>query len=433
MYLAFGYSLKFVRSLYLELMKATKSSDPDVYRILVREEKRQRNSIVLIASENYASKAVLQAQASLITNKYAEGYPGKRYYAGCENADELENVAIMRAKKLFGSDHVNVQAHSGAQANMAAYFALLNPGDTVMGMRLDHGGHLTHGSSVNFSGRLYNFVHYGVDAESEVIDYDHVLQQAKVYKPKLIVAGFTAYPRSIDFERFGEIANKTGSMLMVDMAHISGLVAGGVHPSPIPYADIVTTTTQKTLRGPRGGMILSKGRWGKLVDQAVFPMVQGGPFMHVIAAKAVCLGEALKPSFKNYAKKIVENSRALADSLTAGGLRMVSGGTDTHLCLVDLRPLGIKGNKAVEVLSRVAIVVNKNVIPNDPESPLITSGLRLGSAAVTSRGMGPQELWEIGQIISRVLAAPDDKGLLRDSRIEAVSMASRFTVPGIDE
>ncbi len=433
MYLAFGYSLKFVRSLYLELMKATKSSDPDVYRVLVREEKRQRNSIVLIASENYASKAVLQAQASLIMNKYAEGYPGKRYYAGCENADELENVAIMRAKKLFGSDHVNVQAHSGAQANMAAYFALLNPGDTVMGMRLDHGGHLTHGSSVNFSGRLYNFVHYGVDAESEVIDYDHVLQQAKVYKPKLIVAGFTSYPRIIDFERFGEIANKTGSMLMVDMAHIAGLVAGGVHPSPIPYADIVTTTTQKTLRGPRGGMILSKGRLGKLVDQAVFPMVQGGPFMHVIAAKAVCLGEALKPSFKNYAKKIVENSRALADSLIEGGLRMVSGGTDTHLCLVDLRPLGIKGNKAVEVLSRVAIVVNKNVIPNDPESPLITSGLRLGSAAVTSRGMGPQELWEIGQIIARVLAAPDDKGLLRDSRNEAVSMASRFTVPGIDE
>ena len=414
-------------------MKATKSADPDVYRALVREEERQRNSIILIASENYASKAVLQAQASLITNKYAEGYPGKRYYAGCENADELENVAIMRAKKLFGSDHANVQAHSGAQANMAAYFALLNPGDTVMGMRLDHGGHLTHGSSVNFSGRLYNFVNYGVDAESEVIDYDHVLRQAKVYKPKLIVAGFTAYPRIIDFERFGEIANKTGSMLMVDMAHIAGLVAGGVHPSPIPYADIVTTTTQKTLRGPRGGMILSKGGLGKLVDQAVFPMVQGGPFMHIIAAKAVCLGEALKPSFKNYAKKIVENSRALADSLTARGLRMVSGGTDTHLCLVDLRPLGIKGNKAVEVLSRVGIVVNKNVIPNDPESPFITSGLRLGSAAVTSRGMGRQEMWEIGQIIARVLAAPDDKGLLRNIKAKATRLASQFMVPGIDE
>ena len=417
----------------MELMKDTKSSDPDVYRALVREEERQRNSIILIASENYASKAVLQAQASLITNKYAEGYPGKRYYAGCENADELENVAITRAKKLFGSDHANVQAHSGAQANMAAYFALLNPGDTVMGMRLDHGGHLTHGSSVNFSGRLYNFVNYGVDAESEIIDYDHVLQQAKEYKPKLIVAGFTAYPRIIDFERFGEIATKTGSLLMVDMAHIAGLVAGGVHPSPIPYADIVTTTTQKTLRGPRGGMILSKGRLGKLVDQAVFPMVQGGPFMHVIAAKAVCLGEALKPSFKNYAKKIVENSRALADSLTTRGLRMVSGGTDTHLCLVDLRPLGIKGNKAVEVLSRVGIVVNKNVIPNDPESPLITSGLRLGSAAVTSRGMGRQEMWEIGQIIARVLAAPDEKGLLRDIKAKVTRLAVQFTVPGIDE
>ncbi|MBD48178.1 MAG: serine hydroxymethyltransferase [Dehalococcoidia bacterium] len=414
-------------------MKATKSSDPDVYRALIREEERQRNSIILIASENYASKAVLQAQASLITNKYAEGYPGKRYYAGCENADDLENVAITRAKKLFGADHVNVQAHSGAQANMAAYFALLNPGDTVMGMRLDHGGHLTHGSSVNFSGRLYNFVNYGVDAESEVIDYDHVLQQAKVYKPKLIVAGFTAYPRIIDFERFGEIAHKTGSMLMVDMAHIAGLVAGGVHPSPIPYADIVTTTTQKTLRGPRGGMILSKGRLGKLVDQAVFPMIQGGPFMHVIAAKAVCLGEALNPSFKNYAKKIVENSRALADSLTAKGLRMVSGGTDTHLCLVDLRPLGIKGNEAVEVLSRVGVVVNKNVIPNDPESPLITSGLRLGSAAVTSRGMGCQEMWEIGQIIARVLAAPDDKGLLKEIKVKVTRLASQFTVPGIDE
>ena len=414
-------------------MKATKSSDPDVYRALIREEERQRNSIILIASENYASKAVLQAQASLITNKYAEGYPGKRYYAGCENADDLENVAITRAKKLFGADHVNVQAHSGAQANMAAYFALLNPGDTVMGMRLDHGGHLTHGSSVNFSGRLYNFVNYGVDAESEVIDYDHVLQQAKVYKPKLIVAGFTAYPRIIDFERFGEIAHKTGSMLMVDMAHIAGLVAGGVHPSPIPYADIVTTTTQKTLRGPRGGMILSKGRLGKLVDQAVFPMIQGGPFMHVIAAKAVCLGEALNPSFKNYAKKIVENSRALADSLTAKGLRMVSGGTDTHLCLVDLRPLGIKGNEAVEVLSRVGVVVNKNVIPNDPESPFITSGLRLGSAAVTSRGMGCQEMWEIGQIIARVLAAPDDKGLLKEIKVKVTRLASQFTVPGIDE
>ena len=414
-------------------MKATKSSDPDVYRALIREEERQRNSIILIASENYASKAVLQAQASLITNKYAEGYPGKIYYAGCENADDLENVAITRAKKLFGADHVNVQAHSGAQANMAAYFALLNPGDTVMGMRLDHGGHLTHGSSVNFSGRLYNFVNYGVDAESEVIDYDHVLQQAKVYKPKLIVAGFTAYPRIIDFERFGEIAHKTGSMLMVDMAHIAGLVAGGVHPSPIPYADIVTTTTQKTLRGPRGGMILSKGRLGKLVDQAVFPMIQGGPFMHVIAAKAVCLGEALNPSFKNYAKKIVENSRALADSLTAKGLRMVSGGTDTHLCLVDLRPLGIKGNEAVEVLSRVGVVVNKNVIPNDPESPFITSGLRLGSAAVTSRGMGCQEMWEIGQIIARVLAAPDDKGLLKEIKVKVTRLASQFTVPGIDE
>lgn len=414
-------------------MKAIKSSDPDVYRALIREEERQRNSIILIASENYASKAVLQAQASLITNKYAEGYPGKRYYAGCENADELEDVAITRAKKLFGADHVNVQAHSGAQANMAAYFALLNPGDTVMGMRLDHGGHLTHGSSVNFSGRLYNFVNYGVDAESEVIDYDDVLQQAKVYKPKLIVAGFTAYPRIIDFERFGEIAHKTGSMLMVDMAHISGLVAGGVHPSPIPYADIVTTTTQKTLRGPRGGMILSKGRLGKLVDQAVFPMIQGGPFMHVIAAKAVCLGEALKPSFKDYAEKIVENSRALADSLTARGLRMVSGGTDTHLCMVDLRTLGIKGNEAVEVLSRVGIVVNKNVIPNDPESPLITSGLRLGSAAVTSRGMGRQEMWEIGQIIALVLATPDDKGLLKDIKSKVSRLASQFMVPGIDE
>ncbi len=415
------------------LMKATKSSDPDVYRVLVREEERQRNSIVLIASENYASKAVLQAQASVITNKYAEGYPGKRYYAGCENADELENVAITRAKKLFGSDHVNVQAHSGTQANMAAYFALLNPGDTVMGMRLDHGGHLTHGSSVNFSGQLYNFVNYEVNAESEVIDYDHVLQQAKVYQPKLIVAGFTAYPRIIDFERFREIADKTGSMLMVDMAHIAGLVAGGVHPSPIPYADIVTTTTQKTLRGPRGGMILSKARLGELVDRAVFPLIQGGPFMHVIAAKAVCFGEALKPSFKKYASKIVENSRTLADSLAVGGLRMVSGGTDTHLCLVDLRPLGIKGHEAVEALGKVSIVTNKNVIPNDTESPRITSGLRLGTAAVTSRGMGPQELWQIGQIIVRVLSAPNDKILLRDSRIEANSLASRFMVPGIDE
>jgi len=406
--------------------------DVEISEAIASENRRQRTNIVLIASENYASKAVLEAQSNVLNNKYAEGYPGKRYYGGCDHADEVETLAIDRAKELFGAEHANVQPHSGAQANMAAYFSLLNYGDTVMGLRLDQGGHLTHGSHVNFSGKMYNFVDYGVDSDSELIDYDSVEKLAKECQPKVIVAGCTAYSRVIDFERFRYIADINESILMVDMAHISGLVAGGAHPSPFPFAHIVTSTTQKTLRGPRGGIILCSLELSRSVDRAVFPMTQGGPLMHVIAAKAVCFKEAMQPSFREYANNVVINARALADALTKHGLRIVSGGTDNHLILVDLRPLGLKGNEAEKILEDVSIVVNKNAIPNDPERPRVTSGLRLGSAALTSRGFGIREMDKIADMIVRAMKSSGDAAALESVKNEAESLASSFPVPGID-
>ncbi|MQF64548.1 serine hydroxymethyltransferase [SAR202 cluster bacterium AC-409-J13_OGT_754m] len=406
--------------------------DPEISEAIANENRRQRTNIVLIASENYASKAVLEAQSNVLNNKYAEGYPGKRYYGGCDYADKVETLAIDRARELFGAEHANVQPHSGAQANMAAYFALLDHGDTVMGLRLDQGGHLTHGSQVNFSGKMYNFVDYGVDSESELIDYHLVEKLAKECQPKVIVAGCTAYSRVIDFERFRYIADINKSILMVDMAHISGLVAGGAHPSPFPFAHIVTSTTQKTLRGPRGGIILCNSELSRNVDRAVFPMTQGGPLMHVIAAKAVCFLEAMQPSFREYARNVVVNARALANSLRGHGLRIVSGGTDNHLILVDLRPLGLKGNEAEKILEDVSIVVNKNAIPNDPERPRVTSGLRLGSAALTSRGFGTLEMDKIADMIVRAMKSNGDGFELESVKNEVETLASSFPVPGID-
>ncbi len=413
-------------------MRGIQSVDAEVAQAIDKENQRQRTNIVLIASENYASRAVLEAQATVMNNKYAEGYPGRRYYGGCENVDVVEDLAIERAKRLFGADHANVQPHSGAQANMAAFFALLETGDTVMGLRLDQGGHLTHGSPVNFSGKLDNFIGYEVDRETETIDYETVELLAKEHRPKLIVAGYTAYPRLIDFERFRHIADQVDALLMVDMAHIAGLIAGRVHPSPFPHAQVVTSTTQKTLRGPRGGLILCDSDLARKVDRAVFPFSQGGPFMHIIAAKAVCFGEALEPSFAGYAKAVVENARAMAAALVAGGLRIVSGGTDNHLILVDLRPLKVKGNQAEKVLESASIVVNKNAIPYDPEPPRVASGLRLGSAAVTSRGFGPQEMERVGEMIVRALTCDGDERILRSIKEEAEALAAEFPVPGID-
>ena len=414
-------------------MTAVRKVDAAVADIIERENRRQRTNIVLIASENYASRAVLEAQANLMNNKYAEGYPGRRYYAGCSFVDEVEELARARAKALFGAEHANVQPHSGAQANMAVYFALLQPGDTVMGLRLDQGGHLTHGSPVNFSGKLYNFLGYELDRETETIDYDAVERMAREHRPKLIVAGYTAYPRTIDFSRFREIADMVGARLMVDMAHVSGLIAGGAYPSPFPYAHVVTSTTQKTLRGPRGGIILCESKLARRIDRAVFPHTQGGPFMHVIAAKAVCFGEAMKPEFREYARAVVENSRTMAVTLAEEGLRIVSDGTDNHLCLVDLRPLGVKGNEGEEVLERASIITNKNEIPYDPEPPRVTSGLRIGSAAVTTRGFGTEEMEQTARMIVRALAARDDEAAIDSIREEAEALAGGFPVPGIDD
>ena len=413
-------------------MTSLSTSDPELYQAIQQENQRQRETLVLIASENYASRAVLEAQATVMNNKYAEGYPGRRYYGGCQFVDVAETLAIERAKRLFHAQHANVQPHSGAQANMAAYFALLEPGDTVMGMRLDQGGHLTHGSPVNFSSKLYRFVGYGLERETEQIDFAEVKRLAKEHKPKLIVAGYTAYPRVIDFARFRAIADQVGALLMVDMAHIAGLIAGGAHPSPFPHAHIVTSTTQKTLRGPRGGLILSTEELSKKVDRAVFPFTQGGPFMHVIAAKAVCFGEALRPEFAQYARRIVENARALAKHLAEGGLRIVSGGTDNHLMLVDLTPLGISGQEAEEALGRAGISVNKNAIPYDPRPPRVTSGLRLGTPALTSRGFGTAEMATVAELIVRVLRHPGDASLERQVAQEVRKLTSRFPVPGLD-
>lgn len=383
--------------------------DPEVGQAMQKELDRQRHNIELIASENIVSEAVLKAMGSVLTNKYAEGYPGKRYYGGCECVDIVENIARDRAKKLFGAEHVNVQPHSGAQANLAVYFALLNPGDTVLGMSLAEGGHLTHGSPVNMSGKYYNFVPYGINSETGRLDYDALETLVKEHKPKLVVAGASAYPRVIDFERIANIAHANGALLMVDMAHIAGLVAAGLHPSPFPFADIVTTTTHKTLRGPRGGMIMYKEEFAKAIDKAIFPGTQGGPLMHVIAGKAVCFGEALKPEFKEYQKQVLSNSKALADALLGYGFDLVSGGSDNHLILVDLRTFNVTGKEMEKKLDEARITANKNAIPNDPQSPFITSGVRLGTPAVTSRGFDEDDMRVVAECIYNVASGNDTK------------------------
>ena len=400
--------------------------DPEIAAAIGEELGRQRNKIELIASENFVSPAVMEAMGSVLTNKYAEGYPGHRYYSGCEYVDKVETLAIERAKKLFGAEHANVQAHSGANANTAVYFAFLQPGDTIMGMNLSQGGHLSHGSPVNISGKYYNVVPYGVTHETERIDYDEFARIAKEAQPKLIVAGASAYPRVIDFERMAEIAHSVGAIFMVDMAHIAGLVAAGLHPSPVPYADIVTTTTHKTLRGPRGGLILCKEKYAKQIDKAIFPGVQGGPLMHVIAAKAVALGEALKPEFKEYAKQIIANCQALAEGLIAEGFRLVSGGTDNHLLLVDVRGQKMTGKTAEHLLDEVGVTCNKNTIPFDPESPFVTSGIRLGTAAVTTRGFKEADMKEVAAIIGLVLNNPEDAEKQAEAAQRVAALCAKY-------
>ncbi|GIP35541.1 serine hydroxymethyltransferase [Paenibacillus sp. J2TS4] len=392
-------------------MEHLRKADPEVLKAMNLELGRQRDKIELIASENFVSQAVIEAMGSVLTNKYAEGYPGKRFYGGCEYVDEVETLAINRAKELFGAEHANVQPHSGAQANMAVYLATIKPGDTVLGMNLAHGGHLTHGSPANASGILYNFVAYGVDEQSFRIDYDEVRKAAFKHRPKIIVAGASAYPRTIDFEALAQIANDVGALFMVDMAHIAGLVAAGLHPNPVPHAHFVTTTTHKTLRGPRGGMILCRKAWAREIDKAVFPGSQGGPLMHVIAAKAVSFGEALKDDFKTYCQNIISNAQVLAEELMAEGLNVLSGGTDNHLMLVDLRNINLTGKDAQNLLDEVGVTVNKNAIPFDPTSPFITSGIRIGTSAVTSRGMGREAMKTIAQIISLALKNPKDEAI----------------------
>lgn len=400
--------------------------DPDVALALEAERKRQHAKIELIASENFVSRAVLEALGTVLTNKYAEGYPGKRYYGGCEHVDVVESLAIERAKKLFGADHANVQPHSGAQANMAAYMAVIKPGDVVLGMNLAHGGHLTHGSSVNFSGQLYQFVPYGVDPVSHRIDYDEVERLAREHQPKLIVAGASAYPREFDFPRLRKIADAVGAYLMVDMAHIAGLVATGVHPSPVPHAHIVTTTTHKTLRGPRGGMILCIEELAKAIDKAVFPGVQGGPLMHVIAAKAVALGEAMRPEFVDYTRQIVENAKTLAQELVGRGFTLVSGGTDNHLLLLDVRGVELTGKEAEHMLDEVGVTTNKNAIPFDPQKPNVTSGVRIGTAAVTTRGMGVEEMKVIAEIIDGVLRSKNQQPPLNRAIKQVKELTEKF-------
>ncbi len=411
----------------MSLMDELKESDPKVFEAIDNELNRQRTKLELIASENIVSKAVLEAQGSVLTNKYAEGYPGKRYYGGCEYVDVVEQLAIDRAKKLFGAEYANVQPHSGAQANMAVFFALVKPGDTVMGMNLTDGGHLTHGSPVNMSGKYFHIVPYGVRKEDERIDYDELERIAKECQPKLIVAGASAYARIIDFERMANIAHSVGAYLMVDIAHIAGLVAAGLHPSPVPYADVVTTTTHKTLRGPRGGMILCKdAEFGKQFNKAIFPGIQGGPLMHVIAAKAVALGEALKPSFKEYAQQVVKNAKVLADELTADGFRIVTGGTDNHLMLVDLTSKNLTGKVAQNLLDEVNITVNKNTIPFEPLSPFVTSGIRLGSPALTTRGFKEDDMKEVADIIALVLDHPEDAAAKEEAKKRVAALCKKY-------
>ncbi|MBA4602952.1 serine hydroxymethyltransferase [Thermoactinomyces mirandus] len=407
-------------------MELLRKSDPEVAEAIRQELGRQQDKIELIASENFVSPAVMEAMGTVLTNKYAEGYPSKRYYGGCEYVDVVEDLARERAKKLFGAEHANVQPHSGAQANMAVYFSVLNPGDVVLGMNLAHGGHLTHGSPVNFSGKLYRFVAYGVDRDTHRIDYDEVRKVALEHNPRLIVAGASAYPRMIDFRAFREIADEIGAYLMVDMAHIAGLVGTGLHPSPVPYADFVTTTTHKTLRGPRGGMILCKEKYARQIDKAIFPGIQGGPLMHVIAAKAVALGEALTDEFKAYSRQVVENARYLADSLKEQGFELISGGTDNHLILIDVRNMGLTGKKAEALLDEVGITTNKNAIPFDPEKPFVTSGIRIGTAAVTSRGMDTKAMEEIARIIGMVLKNPEDSQVQAEARQRVAHLTETY-------
>jgi glycine hydroxymethyltransferase len=400
--------------------------DPEIARAIDLEKRRQQGNIELIASENFVSRAVLEAQGSILTNKYAEGYPGRRYYGGCENVDINEELAIARARELFGAEHANVQPHSGSQANMAVYLTMLQPGDTVLGMSLAHGGHLTHGSPVNFSGKLFNVVSYGLDPETEQIDYAAMERLAEECRPKMIIAGASAYPRVLDFERFQAVARKVGAALMVDMAHIAGLVAAGVHPSPVPYADFVTSTTHKTLRGPRAGLILCKQQYAQAIDKMVMPGMQGGPLMHVIAAKAVCFREAATAEFRDYQRQIVRNARALAEAFVRLGFRLVSGGTDNHLMLVDLRSKGVTGKVAERVLDEVGITVNKNMIPNDPEKPLVTSGIRVGTPAVTTRGMREPEMQRIVELINDALAGREDEAAKAKVREAVRELTARF-------
>ena len=408
-------------------MSFLKKVDPAVYKAIKDEEKREKEKIILIASENYTSRAVLEAQGSLMTNKYAEGYPRRRYYGGCEFVDVVEELAIARAEKLFGAEHVNVQPHSGSQANMAVYFSVLKPGDTIMGMNLSHGGHLTHGSPVAFSGMLYNTVFYGVHKETGMIDYNEVEDIALRHKPKMLIVGASAYSRILDFKRFREIADKTGSFLMVDIAHIAGLIAAGVHPSPVPYADFVTSTTHKTLRGPRGGMIMCREKFARAVDKAIFPGIQGGPLMHIIAAKAVAFKEAMKNEFKTYQKQVVKNARSLASELQKKGFKIVSDGTDTHLMLVDLTNKGVTGKEAAIALDDAGITVNHNSIPYDERPPIITSGIRLGTPIVTTRGMKEKEMKAVAGMIAAVIENINDKKIKKDVAAEAKRLALRFT------
>ncbi|MGA7678048.1 MAG: serine hydroxymethyltransferase [Dehalococcoidia bacterium] len=413
-------------------MSNNPKQDVETVRFLKLEAKRQKETINLIAAENYASRAVLEAQGSILTNKYAEGYPQHRYYAGCPNVDAIESLAIERAKKLFHAEHANVQPHSGSQANMGAYFALLKPGDTVMGMSLSHGGHLTHGAPANFSGKWYKFVTYGIDRQTERLDYDEIEKLALKHKPKLIIAGASAYPRIIDFSRFRSIADAAGAQLVADMAHIAGLVATNLHPSPVPHAQIITSSTHKTLRGPRSGFILCKEALATKIDAAVFPMMQGGPMIHAIAAKAIAFFEAMQPEFATYQKGVLENAQVLAVELKQHGLRLISGGTDNHLILIDLTPTGITGIAAQEALEASGILVNRNAIPDDPRPPQITSGIRLGTPAITTRGFGPKEIRQIASFIMKVLSNPEDKKIQKGIAEQVRSMCSHFPTPGID-
>ena len=407
-------------------MSFLEKQDPNIQAVINQELARQRDKLEMIASENFVSQAVMEAQGSVLTNKYAEGYPGKRYYGGCENVDVIETLAIERAKRLFGAEHANVQPHSGSQANFGVYFALLQPGDTIVGMNLSHGGHLTHGSPVNVSGTYFNVVPYGVDAETQQIDYDEFRKIVLEAKPKLIIAGGSAYSRQIDFKKMAEVAHEVDAIFMVDMAHFAGLVAAGLHPNPVEYADIVTTTTHKTLRGPRGGLILCKEKYAKAIDKSIFPGIQGGPFMQVVAAKAVALGEALQPEFKVYAQQIIDNAKALAAALQDKGLTIVSGGTDTHVMLVDVRSTGLTGKEAEHLLDEVGITCNKNTIPFDPASPFVTSGIRLGTPALTTRGLQVKDMEEIADIIAAVLNNPEDKAVHEEASKRVAALCEAY-------